>query len=176
MNLTLDLWPGDIEVERVFAPVVILRQQATLLGERTKNLVQAEVVEDELQTNCFAFYFFLRAPVLGNYRYQLMYVSHDIGLYPVEIKVEESILQEVRNILDVRTDDPDRNLPRFRAEPSYIHVQSEEELIKALRAIFNTNKCRKVLTALLSQSDPTWTGVVPITNGTEKYSDTITLA
>ncbi|MCE7982469.1 MAG: hypothetical protein DYG89_14855 [Caldilinea sp. CFX5] len=170
MNSNLDLWPSGIEVERVSAPLTILRQQAALLGERTKNLVQAEVIEDELQTNRFVFFFFLLAPVLGNYRYQLIRISHDIGLYPIEIKVEPSILQEVQSTLDVRTEEVEGDIARFGKESYYIHVASEEELIKALRAIFNSNKCRKVLTALLSQSDPTWTGVAAMTNGTAKHN------
>lgn len=171
MDHSLDLWPSGIEVERVSAPLTILRQQAVLLGERTKNLVQAEVIEDELQTNHFVFYFFLRAPVLGNYRYQLMQVIHDIGLYPIEIKVEPSILQEVKGSLNVRTEEAEGDIVRFDKASYYIYVESEEELIKALKAIFNSSRCRKVITALLSQSDPTWAGVAVMANGTPKHNN-----
>ena len=38
-----DLWPDDIAVTSLQVPVTILRQQATLLGEKTKNLVEGEV-------------------------------------------------------------------------------------------------------------------------------------
>lgn len=170
MRQRLDLWPSGIEVERISAPLIILREQAALLGERTKNLVQAEVIEEESRRDRFIFYFFLLAPVLGNYRYQLLTVSHDIDLYPVEITVEDSILHEVSEKLDVRIHDSQGNY-RQGDEPQYIHAESEEAFIKALRIIFNTSKSRRVLTALISQSDPTWTGVLVMANGTTEIED-----
>ena len=88
----------------------------------------------------------------------------------MEITVEESILQEVTETLNVRAD---KSQQFYRPEDVsyYIYAESEDEFIKALRTIFNTSKSRKVLTALLSQSDPTWTGVVAMTNGAEKIDD-----
>ena len=170
MRQRLDLWPSGIEVERISAPLIILREQAALLSERTKNLVQAEVIEEESRRDRFIFYFFLLAPVLGNYRYQLLTASHDIDLYPVEITVEDNILHEVSEKLDIRTYDS-QGYYRQGDEPQYIHAESEEAFIKALRIIFNTRKSHRVLTALISQSDPTWTGEAAMMNGTTEIKD-----
>jgi len=38
-----DLWPKDIGNTNLRAPVSILREQASLLGEKTQNLVKADV-------------------------------------------------------------------------------------------------------------------------------------
>jgi hypothetical protein len=42
-NPVRDLWPEDVTVTDVLPPVAIMRQQAALLGDKTQNLVQAEV-------------------------------------------------------------------------------------------------------------------------------------
>ena len=39
----VDLWPTDIGKQRIKTPAAILRQQASHLGKRTKNLVEAKV-------------------------------------------------------------------------------------------------------------------------------------
>ena len=39
----VDLWPTDIGKQRIKTPAAILRQQASLLGKRTNNLVEAKV-------------------------------------------------------------------------------------------------------------------------------------
>ena len=47
----VDLWPEDIAVyTKLRSPATILREQASLLGDRTQNLVEADVVQLDLQT------------------------------------------------------------------------------------------------------------------------------
>lgn len=156
MRPHLDLWPSGIENQRVSSPVTILKEQAYLLGEKTKNLVQAEIFdEEERQGMSFSFRFFLVAPVVGNYHYKLLSIQHDISLYPVEITVEDSILSEIRRSFPVRSYDD-------RGEYEYIFAETEEKFIEVLRGIFNSTKARQVLTALLSQSDPDWAGSIDV--------------
>lgn len=38
-----DLWPEDISVTKMRAPLTILKEQASFLGSRTKNLIIAKV-------------------------------------------------------------------------------------------------------------------------------------
>ncbi len=38
-----NLWPENLTVTGTKAPVIILREQASLLGEATQNIVEAEV-------------------------------------------------------------------------------------------------------------------------------------
>ena len=39
----VDLWPDDLEVTDLVPPVTILKQQAVLLGKKTKNLLEGQV-------------------------------------------------------------------------------------------------------------------------------------
>ncbi len=144
---TKDLWPADIATKRVHAPLTVLREQAAFLGQKTSNLVQGNVVLNQRVSNkgSFAYDFYIEAPTLDNYSYKLFSVYYSIGMYPLEINVEETILQEVSNALTIKPDEA--------GDPT-IFVENEEELVKALALIFKSNKTVKVIAALLSQTEP----------------------
>ena len=96
-----DLWPDQIDVASIVPPIVILREQATVLGERTKGLVRAEVESTEQPRDGIEEYLedvipaearvvhehtlYLVAPALDNYRYSLLSVSHDFQPYPCRV-------------------------------------------------------------------------------------------
>jgi hypothetical protein len=77
---------------------VLLREQASLLGERTKGLVLGEVESSERPVEGFETYvdealsaetrvvhshtLYLVAPALDNYQYALLSVEHDFQPYP----------------------------------------------------------------------------------------------
>ena len=119
-----DLWPDDFGKFTVVPPVVILREQADLLGKKTKGLITAEVrsYEDNKQ---FRHKFYLVVPTLGNYSYLLLSAAHDIRLYPA-------------GLLDSSTD------------TSY-ECNSEQEFIVRLRAILATEQTKQIVGAILSQ-------------------------
>jgi len=93
-----DLWPQDIDVESLIPPVVILREQASLLAERTRGLVRAEVESEEKPAADVEGYLadalrpesrieythtlVLVTPALQSYRYVLISVRHDFQPYP----------------------------------------------------------------------------------------------
>lgn len=88
-----DMWPAEIEVPPL-TPLEILTRQAVRLGERTKGMLRAEVVstEDirfdrEEPAGMDAVHRFeIIAPVLNNYRYQLIRCHHDLEfVYPVQV-------------------------------------------------------------------------------------------
>ena len=81
-----DFW-GDIEFESIVTPAKILREQASLLGKKTQNMVEANV---RTQTFRGLFYhsFNLVVPTLDNYTYELFKISHAADLYPVMIVSE----------------------------------------------------------------------------------------
>lgn len=86
-----DLWPSDINVlPNISTPVSLLREQATLLGEKTYGLVEAEVRsggdKDEDKYSQFIHTFYLVAPALDNYRHKLFTVTHKVELYPLTIR------------------------------------------------------------------------------------------
>ena len=147
MKQSFSLWPEGIENQRSKAPVAILREQAAILGDLTKNLVQGEVYTETYGNNGFQCELFITSPALGNYRYQLLYVQHEISLYPVDIFVEDAIREEIKG--DIRFE-------RGEYEKPHILAQTEEEFLEALKLIFRTNKTVQVITALLSQADPNW--------------------
>lgn len=148
MTKTLDLWPQGIETHRVQSPVAILRSQAALLGAKTKNLVQAEVTRKEDSAQ-FVYKLMLIAPSLGFYKYQLLAISHEIELYPVKIVVEPSIQSELPTSMIVKIDD-------LHYVEEVVVAESEEEFIRILGLIFQSQKTRRVITSLMSQSDPDW--------------------
>jgi hypothetical protein len=75
----LDLWPALPDV-KLRTPVSILREQAALLGQKTKNLLEAEVSTNtwhgELRHS-----FKIVAPAL-DYSFELFSVTHGVDLYP----------------------------------------------------------------------------------------------
>jgi hypothetical protein len=142
----LDLWPPEIENERVESPVMTLREQASLLGEKSGNLVQGEVVGDNNSPKNLTYYFYIVAPTLGNYRYQLFYLEHEIYAYPLKIYVEEAILDEIK--MNVKVD--------AFIDHEFIRVDTETDLNETLKAIFWAKKTRRIITALISQADVEW--------------------
>jgi hypothetical protein len=147
MSMETSLWPKGIETERAKAPVSILREQATILGKLTKNLVRGEVYAvDRAPSDRFSYEFYITSPPLGNYQYKLLIIDHGIGLYPVNIYIEDAILGELAYLSDIKND----------GYEEYIEVKDDERFIEVLKLIFNANKTVRVITGLLSQADPNW--------------------
>ncbi len=126
-----DLWPDDIAVTNdLKSPVTILRQQAALLGEKTQNLVEAEVSSQVTpgspsEGSYFTHQFSLVAPALDNYKFRLFYIRHLIDFYPIRI---------------------------WKEGAKEIQVGSEQEFIETLREIFSSEETKRVIRALIAQS------------------------
>jgi hypothetical protein len=83
MAAQTDLW-GDIQAEAIRTPVSILREQATLLGPKTQNLIEAKVATTtELGT--FFHSFNLVVPAQDSYTYRLFRISRQIELHPIRV-------------------------------------------------------------------------------------------
>lgn len=130
-----NLWPEDIAVTNAVAPVTILKEQASLLGERTKNLVEGSVVApgivrdvDFLLKDRFSYGFNLVAPALNNYRYRLFSISHGVEFYPLTISGSEALNSDE------------------------LQVNNEEEFFKALETIFSSEKTKRIIGSLIAQS------------------------
>src|SRR5208282_1331360 len=94
MTVKVDnLWPEDFGVPKQVPPVTILRTQAALLGQRTKNIVEAEVKTAVSAPDEFMHSFNLVAPALDFYTYRLFFVTHGLALYPVKLT---RIVKEVK--------------------------------------------------------------------------------
>jgi len=84
MAALTDLW-GNLDTEAPSrTPLSILKEQATLLGQKTGNVVEASVKTIAL-SNTFVHRLLLVAPALDNYTYELLKFIQPIQLYPVSI-------------------------------------------------------------------------------------------
>lgn len=82
MSAKTDLW-GEIVATKTRTPVAILREQASLLGEKTAFAIEAKV-ESAASDRGFIHRFVLVVPALDQYEYELFSISHGIELYPVQ--------------------------------------------------------------------------------------------
>jgi hypothetical protein len=120
----LDLWP-EMPPVRTGTPVAIMRQQASQLGPKTQNVVEAEVETHAWShDNTFHHDLVLLAPSLGSYRYKLFQATHGIDFYPVTI-----VFQGSKQV-----------------------AENEESFIAGVEGILKHEHTRKVIDALLSQS------------------------
>jgi hypothetical protein len=76
-----DFW-GDVGAEGALTPIMILRQQASLLAAKTNQLITAEV-RTTTSSTYFTHHFNLVVPTLDGYNYELFKISHKIAVYPV---------------------------------------------------------------------------------------------
>jgi hypothetical protein len=81
---TEDFWPANLVEDLPVTPADILREQAALLGPKTKNIVLADVEARPMKTGGFELLFFLRVPALDDYRFDLFTLTHGIDLYPIQ--------------------------------------------------------------------------------------------
>lgn len=132
----MDLWPDEIEaIDEIKSPVTILKEQASLLGNKTKNVLKAEVRPTNRVGEEFSYRFFLVAPALQDYHYELFTIWHTITLYPVKFLVDSEIAEEFKIGKD-RT----------------LNAHSEEKFIEILERILKSKKTVEVMQVLLAQS------------------------
>ncbi len=132
----IDLWPEDIQTVRVKAPMTILKEQATFLGQRTKNIVTAEVVRC-VSIDMFKFAFYIVGPAIGNYRWRLFTMSYSVSYYPLTLKLAPGILQE---LYDAAPHGATRT------------ISSRNEFLVELRKVFAADKTLRVIRAILALS------------------------
>ena len=153
----IDLWPDKIAVAKLITPVTILRQQASLLGKKTKNIVQGEVANWKLNIGAeydFQYVFYIGAPALDNYRYRLLGIFYNVSaLYPVIIDVED---EEIQKEIPSKFKYGEKIFGPSTKERISVKANSEEEFLDILKAIFNSAKVLRVISVLLSQSDPSY--------------------
>ena len=126
----VDLWPDKFGQFGGSPPILTLKEQASILSSKTGGRIVGEVSSGRrfISTdNGFAHLFFLVAPFLDDYRYQLFSVTHGVGLYP--LKVEADVMDQV-----------------FACE-------SLGEFQAALRTIFSSPQTIKVIQSILAQTD-----------------------
>lgn len=128
-----DLWPDFTPAEGEVPPITILKEQASVLGVKLKNLIEADVETSTKDYQRFLRHtLFLVAPVLNFYRYKLLDVEHlATQMYPVTIRVS--------------LDDQTNSMSEKQA-------QDEEEFKAVLKEVFASAQTRTVIENLLAQS------------------------
>lgn len=137
-----DLWPLDVKRLGLRTPETVLREQASLLKNKTNGIVLAGLSEVEISNENAAFliyHFFLIAPRLEDYRFRLFAASYNYDLYPVVFTLDEDLRQELKEQLG-EWEEP-------------LTASEEEELESILRSIFHSKKTRLVIGSLLTQSE-----------------------
>jgi hypothetical protein len=89
---TKDLW-GELPVEsEIKLPVTILKEQASILGEKTNKILEARVDPITIAGEAVAYSFDIIAPALSNYRFKVLYITHPaIFVYPLHIEFQENV-------------------------------------------------------------------------------------
>ena len=118
-----DFWPENIGKTNLVTPVTLLKEEASYLGPKTKQLVTAEVTTSTQPDGRFLHNFMLVVPGLSNYKYSLFQVAHPITLYPAQV-----YWQNVG-----------------------IGVATQENLVQKLQEIIASDSTKKIVEALLAQ-------------------------
>ena len=121
MTNEMDLWPDDIGETDLVPPVAVLREQAALLGKKTRPLVRARV-ESSGDGEMLHHTFTLTAPAL-DYRLELFTVVHPVSFYPMMFF--------------------------WRGERK--DLSTPEEFMEHLKTVLQSNDTKKVVHSLLAQ-------------------------
>ncbi|MEZ4713448.1 MAG: hypothetical protein R3A44_40045 [Caldilineaceae bacterium] len=157
-----DLWPENLGEQQFDSPVSIMREQANLLGDKTSNLVKAEVKAGSMDNGHFVYHFYIVAPTLNNYHFLLFTVEHEIELYPLEIYIDEVLGKELGAKEPFQTLEEHRksiadlfeSAAGFRVKQTkrlVFRVSSTEQFLDKLRMILASQRVQQVVSALLSQ-------------------------
>lgn len=126
----IDLWPDDLVPTEMDAPVRLLKQQASLLGQKMHNVVTGDVTTMHVHNGKsprLVHTFSIAAPSLGDYKYSLFYVEHSVApFYPLEM-----------------WSGTDRTIKK---------CENEEEFMRKLREVFASEETRQVISALVAQT------------------------
>ncbi|HVM51020.1 MAG TPA: hypothetical protein VMU04_23530 [Candidatus Acidoferrum sp.] len=120
-----NLW-GELPVSEVKrTPVQILKEQASLLTQMTRSVLVGFVGQME-SAGDLRYALDIRAPALNNYTARIVLVIHPITLYPLSLVVPSGGTQTCQN---------------------------EAAFVEALKARLQSESVRKLVAALLVQSD-----------------------
>jgi len=140
---TVNLWPDEIATDGgLEGPATVLKEQAALLGQKTKNLVEADVESNSSEDDSGRFWdhFVIFSSVI-NYRYMLFVVSYPFEFYPATIYWDG---YPEKHFVDIDGD-------TVRREQSQ-NVASRAELEEELKRIFSHPKTIRIIQALISRT------------------------
>ncbi len=134
----LDLWPDDISVD-IVTPLAILRAQVGPLQKKTKGLLRVNVsTQTSSEGDSVIHKMDLVAPALGNYRQEILSVTHTKDrVYPVQIEAE---------CLATSVGDDESGYVDFKRQ-----ADTEQEFIRLLGEVLRSGPVRAVIHSLLAR-------------------------
>lgn len=125
---TSNLWGELPETETTRTPLQILNEQASALTQMTNGVLVGFVYEAHQRWKPFAYELGIRAPALNEYSITVLSIYHDLVMYPIQV------LDSLRN----------HRFPDCNDETSFLD---------ALKETLQSPESRKVIAALLHQSN-----------------------
>jgi hypothetical protein len=147
-NAAASLWPQDIRVP-TRSPLSILKEQAGLLNEVTKGVLQGEVTTVTGADDFVIHRLDIVTPRLDGARYRVLTITHRTALYPVVMEADvfriarplPSVARELFSEVWPRPDD-------WRPVAA-----SQEEFTARLREVLNSPHVRGLIETLILQSN-----------------------
>lgn len=137
-----DLWP-DLNLAPVVTPLSILREQAALLGKRTKGVLRGEVETwgaGERISNSFN----IVVPSLGDYKYTLFGVHYFPTGYPVYVDIKPyTSISEINLASEINP---------IEMPSSSRRIANENEFRNWLRLIFHSDEVKSIVENLYAQA------------------------
>jgi len=119
-----------IEETSVKPPIAVLKELAQELAQKTQGLLVGKVEQSNL-SNEFSLEFYITAPSLNNYSYEVFRVNHNLDFYPLKLTINATRL-------------PNRS---YAVEK----VENQEKFEETLKIIFSSPEVKKVINGLLAQ-------------------------
>lgn len=126
-----NLWGNLPESTEIKPPLVFLREQASILGQLTSNVLQGDVQVSK-DGSTIAATLDIVAPALDNYRFRIVSISHGISFYPV------TLTWHLNNRSHVCPD--------------------EKEFLRLLQTYLSSPETHKIIGSLVAQSKLGWGG------------------
>lgn len=144
------LWGDLSDIEEIKTPQEILNEQASFLNSFTESTVLAKLIKarpiqfgKELEfsrDDIFKFEFLLTCPKIPNYSYKIFRMEHSVQLYPISLRIEESIIEEIEPLND-----------KYKLYDEVI-ANDEKEFLSILKDVLSSKTIMKVISSLISLS------------------------
>jgi len=132
-----DLWPDELPTTVTpDSPVRILKEQAALLGKKTRGIVQASLRtsgEGSEAPKPFVYNFYITCPTLSYY-YKIFSVAMGFEPYPASFRIDSDILKEISP---------------GTGEGVSLSAKSEQEFVSILGDILQAEKTKKIVASLM---------------------------
>lgn len=161
-----DLWPEISITENEDNPIKILKDQAEILSQKTKNLITGEVVTNT-ENGIIYHTLYIVVPVLDNYRFSLLKIAHTSLQYPLFIydysKESDGIKVKREYNIDAAIGGTSYYAGIMSIEKMYetskiiipepdAKANSPEEFIEKLKEILQSNDTIGIINSLIAQS------------------------